>query len=83
MDSLSVQQRKEKLVEQFELMIQDEQKMNHLEQVFQSILGYQDSVLNKDQKREVLETKQKVLSGEMKTTPLKEVQAKLDTKYGL
>ncbi len=59
MASLSVKQRKERLVQQFELMIQDEQK------------------------NEVLKTKQKVLSGEMKTTPLKDVQAKLDRKYGL
>ena len=83
MASLSVKQRKERLVQQFELMIQDEQKMSHLEQMFHSILGYKDSALNDDQKSEVLKTKQKVLSGEMKTTPLKEVQAKLDRKYGL
>lgn len=80
--SLSIKQRREKLVQQFELMIQDEQRINHLEQMFQGMLN-SDSLISDDQKKEVLKTRQQVLSGEMKVTTWNDVKAKLDSKYGV
>ena len=83
MDAMNVKERREKLVLQFELIIQDEHNMDHLEQMFQSILGLNDTLLNEDQKNEVLRTRQQVISGEMKTNPWNQVKSKLDAKYGL
>lgn len=82
MISSSVKQRREKLVQQFELMIQDEQKMNQFEQMFRGMLN-STSLLSDDQKEEVLKTREQVRSGEMKTTPWNEVKTKLDSKYGV
>lgn len=83
MSNMSVQERRDKLVEQFQMMIQDEHKMDQLESVLNQMLQSDGSSLNENQKQEVLEIRDQVNSGEMQTTPWSEVKAKLDVKYGV
>lgn len=83
MNNMSVQERRDKLVEQFQMMIQDEHKMDQLESVLNQMLQSDGSSLNENQKQEVLEIREQVISGEMQTTPWNEVKAKLDVKYGV
>ena len=80
---MTVQERRKKLLEQFRMMIQDEQKMDQLESMFHEMLNPDESKLSENQKKEVLEIKDQVESGEMKTTPWKELRAKFDLKYGV
>jgi hypothetical protein len=83
MRSMTVQERRSKLLEQFQMMIQDEQKMDQLEALLSEMLDSDESSMNESQKKEVLEIRDQVASGEMETTPWNEVRAKLDLKYGI
>lgn len=82
MRNMSVQERRDKLLEQFQMMIQDEQKMDQLEAMLSGMLNSETSSLNENQINEVLEIREQVNSGEMKTSPWSEVRARLDMKYG-
>ena len=80
---MTIQQRRDKLIQQFRTMIQDEQKMDQLESLFREMLNSHESGLNEYQKKKILEIRSQVASGEMKTTPWSDVRAKLDRKYGI
>ncbi|MFK7786744.1 MAG: hypothetical protein AB8B56_16615 [Crocinitomicaceae bacterium] len=80
---MTVQERRDKLLKQFRMMIQDEQKMDQLESLLQEMLNSDESVMDENQKKETLEIKDQVASGEMKTTPWNQLRDKLDLKYGI
>jgi len=80
---MTVQERRDKLLKQFQMMIQDEQKMDQLESLLQEMLNTDESVMDENQTKETLEIKDQVTSGEMKTTPWNQLRDKLDLKYGI
>lgn len=79
---MKVQDRRDRLVEQFQLMIQDEETMDHLESVIYEMINSNDSVLSRSQKESILEIRDQVRFGEMKTSSWRELRSRLDEEYG-
>lgn len=80
---MGVQERRNKLLEQFQMIIQDEHNMAQLEAMFQSILHSENSSLTENQIQQILEIREQVDSGEMDLTPWSEVKSRLDKRYGV
>lgn len=80
---MGVQERRNKLLEQFQMIIQDEHNMAQLEAMFQSILHSENSSLTENQIQQILKIREQVDSGEMDLTPWSEVKSRLDKKYGV
>ncbi len=79
---MKVQDRRDRLVEQFQQMIQYEETMDHLESVIYEMINSNDSVLSILQKESILEIRDQVRFGEMKTTSWRELRNRLDDEYG-
>ncbi|MBV7270642.1 addiction module protein [Winogradskyella luteola] len=74
---------REKLIEQFNLFIQDDSKLLALDGIFDSITTIEsDSVVSEDHYKIVESRREKRLSGQTKGKSWEEVKGRLKAKYG-
>jgi len=83
MDNMSVQERRDKLQEQFQMMIQDEQKMDQLEAFFSGILNQGESALSEEQWLEVEKRDADYKSGKTKSFSWEEVKQEARLRNGV
>ncbi|MCJ8291735.1 MAG: hypothetical protein HRT58_04580 [Crocinitomicaceae bacterium] len=80
MQKLSLQERRNKLMEQFHEIIQDEEKMNHLEGIFTDILGNSNSTLSEKQWQVVEDRHAEYKAGKIFGSSWSEVKAEARSK---
>jgi hypothetical protein len=74
---------REKLIEQFNLFIQDDSKLLALDGIFDSITSVEsDSLVSEDHYKIVEERRAKRLAGQTKGQSWDEVKSRLKKKYG-
>jgi hypothetical protein len=74
---------REKLIEQFNLFIQDDSKLLALDGIFDSITSVEsDSLVSEDHYKIVEERRSKRLAGQTKGQSWDEVKSRLKKKYG-
>jgi hypothetical protein len=82
MNNMSVQERRDKLAEQFQLMIQDEQKINQLEAMFSGMLD-NSSALSEEQWLEVEKRDADFKAGKTKGYTWEEVKQEARLRNGV
>lgn len=82
MGVMTVQERRNKLLEQFQMMIQDEQKMDQLEALFSGMLN-QESALSEEQWLEVEKRDADYKSGKTKGYSWEEVKQMARSRNGV
>ena len=83
MNNMSIQQRRAKLAQQFELMIFDEQKLDQLETLFADLLQSQNYSLSDAQWNEVEERSAEYKSGKNPGSSWEDVKERIRSKNGL
>lgn len=80
MKNSEVQKRRDKLIEQFELMIQDEQKMDQLENIFLNLLQDGNSKLSDEQWAMIEQRDADFISGKESGTSWANVKKKIRSR---
>jgi putative addiction module component (TIGR02574 family) len=83
MGNMSVKERRDKLLEQFQDIIQDEQRMEQLEMLFQGMLDSEESILSTEQWEEVERRSADYKSGKISGSSWEDVKKNIRSKYAV